>query len=586
MIVRALRPLVVVSLLGSWVLAACDGGGMAPDAGADSGMFDAYLEPPLEPDLYCPGMPGCATGEGTLLAGAAAVEITPDLGAAETYTDLDGDATWDAEDEPFTDRNGNGRFDGVWIAGFGVARAAQGVMNPQWARALVLRAGETTIAFVALDLIGFFLDEIDLIRDAVRDAELDVDYVVVGSTHVHQARDTIGIWGPSLSETGIDPAYQALVRERSVQAVRDALTALRPANVQYASFLLRDMEPTGDLARWVGDNRDPIIIDDEIRILRFVEAGTTTPEPGSGTTIATLFNFASHPEYQGSRNPLLSSDWPHWTRVAIEEGIAAGPDGTAVPGIGGTAVFFNGALGVQIGPNGLRVRDWDGTPVVGRDAIAETVGTQLGYFVLRALRGEGTITEETASLGLRRARFFVEVQNRRYHIAGQQMLFRRRLYHYDETRPIREPFNLPDVLTEIAVIDVGRATMLTVPGELDPAEFVGGYAPPCEWTPGGCEALIDEEDENPPDLTRAPEGPFLRDRLAARRPDATQHWVLGCTNDFLGYFIPDFDYELASVLPYIAEAPGDHYEETNSLGPLAWPRIRGKMEELIAWAPR
>lgn len=578
-------------------LSACDGGAVPGDSGPvvsrDAGPPpDGYIEPPLEPDLYCPGSAGCeAGGDPQLQAGVAAIDITPDMTTAETFTDTNGNSTWDAEDEPFVDVNGNGRFDGIWMAGFGNGRAAQDAMNPQWARALALRAGNTTIAFVAIDCIGWFYDENALIREAIEDAGIDVDYVTVGATHVHQARDTIGIWGPSISETGLDPAYQAFVRAQVVEAVRVAVLDLEDANIQYANLFLRDMDTPSDVNRYVGDNRDPNIVDDEMRMLRFVRAGTATAEAGSGETIGTLVNFASHPEFQGSRNPRLSSDWPHWMRTAIETGIASGPDGTPVPGIGGTVIFFNGALGVQIGPNHMHAQAWDGTPVE-EDSLegATVVGTQLGYFVLQALRGaltSGTETtiEDTATLGFRRARFYVQVQNKRYHIAGQQMLFDRGLYNYDEDRPIRAPTNLPEVYTEIAVIDVGSATMLTSPGELDPAEFVGGFDAPCAYTPGGCEALIDETRENPPDLTMAPEGPFLRDLMLARRSDASQVWLLGLTNDFLGYFVLDFDYELAEGLPYIGEAPGAHYEETNSVGENGWPRIREKMRALIRWSP-
>ena len=560
-----------------------------PDSGPgprDAGPPDAYVEPPLEPDLVCPGSPGCETGDGALLVGTAALEITPEV--TETFQDHDGDGSWDPGDEPFTDTDGDGEFDGQWIAGFGHARAAADVMNPQWARAIVLRAGDTTLALVALDCVGWMIDEIDPTREAIEAAGLDVDYVVVGATHVHQARDTVGIWGPSLGDTGLDYDYQAFVQRQTLEAVRAALADLRPANVQYASTLLRDQDTPSDVNRYVGDNRYPNIIDDEIRILRFVEAGTSdVTMPGSGSTIATLINFASHPEFQGSENRSLSSDWPHWMRDAVENGIPSGPDGTPIDGIGGNAVFFNGAVGAQIGPNRMHPRTWDGREI-DEDSLegATVVGTQLGSFVLAALRGDGTTLEETAEIGFRRARFFLPVQNRQYHIAGQQMLFRRQLYHYDETRRIDERSgNIPDVLTEIAVIDIGAATMMTAPGELDPAEFLGGYEAPCEFTPGGCEALIDEAQENPPDLSMAPSGPFLRDVLLERRPDARQVWCLGLTNDFLGYFIPDFDYELAEVLPYIGEAPGQHYEETNSVGPLGWPRIRGKIEELVRWTP-
>lgn len=551
----------------------------APDTGVDGGPPP---DPPLVPDSFCPGGPTCpAGGDPTLYAGAARVDITPSPEDGEPFEDLNGNGVWD-DGEPFDDRNGNGVWDAVWLAGFGMGRAATGVSDPQWASAVVLRVGETTLAFVSIDCVGWFLDENDVIRERLGDA--DVDYVAIAATHVHQARDTIGIWGRSLSETGYDPDYQARVRDAAVTAVRDALDALEPANIQYANLYLRDADSPSDVNRYVGDLRDPNIIDDEVRVIRFVAAGTTDEAPGSGRTISTLVNFASHPEYLGSRNTLLSSDWPHWMREAIETGIDEGPGGDPVPPIGGVTVYINGAIGSQIGPNHLRPRGFDGEPIEGRPEVTAAIGTQIGALVMRALRGDGTTLEETAEIGFRRARFFLRVENIRYYIAGENGLFQRSLHNYDTSRRISNR-NAPDVLTEIAVIDVGRATMLTVPGELDPAEWIGGYEAPCEYTPGGCDNLVDLERENPPDLSRAPSGPFLREWLGDKRPDATQRWVLGCTNDFLGYFIPEFDFELEVGLPYVAEAPGAHYEETNSVSEDAWPRIRGKLHELIAWEP-
>jgi hypothetical protein len=67
------------------------------------------------------------------------------------------------------------------------------------------------------------------------------------------------------------------------------------------------------------------------------------------------------------------------------------------------------------------------------------------------------------------------------------------------------------------------------------------------------------------------------------RADATMRGVFGLTNDFLGYFIPTFDYLLASPGAYFDEAPGEHYEETNSLGPDAWPNLKAELEALLAW---
>ena len=62
-------------------------------------------------------------------------------------------------------------------------------------------------------------------------------------------------------------------------------------------------------------------------------------------------------------------------------------------------------------------------------------------------------------------------------------------------------------------------------------------------------------------------------------------FLFGLTEDFLGYFVPEFDYVLDARSPYLEEAPGDHYEETNSVGVHGWPTIRNEMEQLLAWRP-
>ena len=42
--------------------------------------------------------------------------------------------------------------------------------------------------------------------------------------------------------------------------------------------------------------------------------------------------------------------------------------------------------------------------------------------------------------------------------------------------------------------------------------------------------------------------------------------VVGLADDELGYIVPPGDFVLDDDLPYIQEAEGDHYEETNSVG--------------------
>lgn len=584
------RSLVVLVAL----LSACDSPPPPADTGpADAGAQDTGVDAgpqPLEVDLYCPGSPGCMTGgDMGLEAGAARMPIAPDLAMAEMLTvDVNGNGEFNPEDgDEFGDTNGNGTYDAAWIAGFGTGRGATAIHaeNPPWARALCLANGETTIAFVALDVVGLFVDEMELIRTRVAEFDASVDYVVVSSTHDHESRDTIGIWGASISDSGYSDEYMTYLREQAAQAVSMACAALEPANVDDASFFLRDVDVSSeagtqnDVLRYVGDNRDPFIMDDQVRVMRFTADDGTAP--GGTATIATFVNYAAHPEYEGSRNTVISSDFAGWMRNGIENG-AVGPAGAMHDGVGGTTVFVNGALGVQIGPNYIRPAEWDGTAVTEEAAQARVVGEQLAFHVLASLDAPSE-SNDSVELAFRRARFLVRVDNTNYHIGFSTDLFGlRELFNYDPRRPVRRGVNVPSIRTEVAIIDIGRAQLITSPGELDPLLFVGvsgdrAFTPPDEQ-------VVDLTAPNPADLSMAPTSGYLLELARADARAADDVWLLGCTNDFIGYFVPPFDYELGTT-PYLTEAEGDHYEETNSVGPDGWPEVERLTRELLAWTP-
>ncbi|MBX7193728.1 MAG: hypothetical protein K1X94_16855 [Sandaracinaceae bacterium] len=598
---------------------------VAEDAPSDAGVDaarDAAPEGPLVPAQLCPG-PGCETNSGMLEAGASAVAFTPEAGSYDLILGPDGMPDDDPDYSPagdgdsIEDTNGNGRDDPAWIAGFGMGRGANGVRNDQWARALALRNGDTTIVFCVIDSVGYMINHMDLVR-AMVPAELGVDYVFMAATHVHEARDTVGIWGADVSSSGLDPDFMRLVQERAAQAIREAVARLAPARVEMVSFHLGevDLDPAmpgvqAETRRFFGDNRDPYILDDQIRMMRFVTAdgsmapstpptpdasGSRAPAGQSTSTIATWINFAAHPEYEGSDQRLLSGDIGHWVRTTIENG-ADGPDADTdpdVPGVGGIALFWNGAVGVQIGPNHIEPQEWDGTPVPDDSPEqSENVGSHLGYWALRALDGSGDFpvrrTELDASavpLSFRRARFFVRIQNTAYHIAFRSGLFDRDVYNYDPARPISftRNTNIPEAETELAVIRIGPAQLFTMPGELDPMLFVGTRGDRAHTPPsynGGDPVVASAE--NPPEIP-AEEIPHVLE-LRDTDVDSEDVWLLGLTDDFLGYFVPDFDYELSAGVPFLTEAPGHHYEETNSIGPEGWPRIWGKLEELVGYTP-
>src|SRR5215467_14283258 len=111
-----------------------------------------------------------------LRVGVAAVPITPfgpnpdwdgtitESGVwGEKFKDLNRNGKWDPG-EPFEDDPGNttldpgsnGKYDGIYLAGFGHNRPATGKHDDLWARAIVLESGATRVAIVSLDLIGYY----------------------------------------------------------------------------------------------------------------------------------------------------------------------------------------------------------------------------------------------------------------------------------------------------------------------------------------------------------------------------------------------------------------------------------------------
>jgi len=285
--------------------------------------------PGYEVDLTVRGSSSAA-----LRAGFAAIDITPLV--PDTWTDADSNARfrprWWARGDSYTDGNGNGRFDPVWIAGFQNNRPAQGVHDPLWARTMILDDSTTRLALVALDAIGFMSDDIIDIRRRLP-AALGVDYLIVTSTHTHEAPDLLGLWGEHrflLPERGVDPAYLEFVKLQVLESVAEAVDRLRPARLRFG----HDVKGAAHL---VEDSRRPIVLDPGIRLLQAVDAR-------ADTTLGVLCAWANHPETLWSDNLLLSSDFPHYVREGLEKGVYH-DDTLRAEGLGGVAVYVNGAIG-------------------------------------------------------------------------------------------------------------------------------------------------------------------------------------------------------------------------------------------------
>ena len=152
-------------------------------------------------------------------------------------------------------------------------------------------------------------------------------------------------------------------------------------------------------------------------------------------------------------------------------------------------------------------------------------------------------------------------------------VFDHRSVDYDRDRTLDDD-NIPTIPTEMDLLELGPLRLLTFPGEVLPESAIGGYDG--SFTPPGT-PIVKPDNPNPPALDQAPPGPYVWDRLGGEL-----RWIVSLGNDEVGYIIPPYDFKL-SAAEYLLEAPGDHYEETNSLGPDTLPLLEAEADRMIGW---
>ena len=87
--------------------------------------------------------------------------------------------------------------------------------------------------------------------------------------------------------------------------------------------------------------------------------------------------------------------------------------------------------------------------------------------------------------------------------------------------------------------------------------------------------MFDSNNPNPPDISTAPPPPYLLDYV-----DSKYKYMVGLANDELGYLVPPWRFELDPDQPWIEDAPGDHYCETNSTSVETFPLVQKNLQGL------
>ncbi len=421
----------------------------------------------------------------------------------------------------------------VWLAGFSHNRAATGIHDDLEATACVVDDGNTRVGIVALDAIGFFHDDVIRVRERCA-RKLQLNYVVVCSTHDHSAPDLMGLWGPSYTKTGVSADYREQVIAGAVKALEQAVANLSLARLR--SFNIK--APTEGL---VADTRQPQVFDPDIRLMAFTD-------PGTGRMLGSIVGWANHPETVWSRNTEVTADYCGYLRKALESGVYDGNRELA-PGVGGIHVYLNGAVGGLISTTpGVTVRD----PFLGQDfkepshEKARAVGHKVAALVLPALRDTNAPAATQVSIGVRAGTFLVPLDNRLYLLACYLGLMDRGQAGWMKLR------------TETALITIGDVSLACVPGEIYPEIVNGGVE-----NPEGADFRIAPQ-----------EVPPIRDMMPGR-----VKFIIGLANDELGYMVPKSQWD--SKAPFTYGRKSAPYGEINSCGPQTGYLVWAHLAEMI-----
>lgn len=354
------------------------------------------------------------------------------------------------------------------------AKAKQGELT---ARALVIRAeGGEALAIVGVDLLGFPSVLGNRARALV--PRLKPERIVIGATHTHSAPDTYAFPDGRGGHTG-SLEYMQFVAEQVAGAINDALDKMRPAEIRVASG-----EAKGKIAY---NYYAPDLYDRRAGVIQLRATSGQAP-------IATLVNYAVHPEVLGSAQGVLSPDLvgPLYDRLEAATG-------------GGVAIFMNGAQGGMVTADNRNLnqppRDplrayWDDSRTWAECVrIGELLATEALRIVSAAAWQASAAVENSYS-------------DVRFPVASPD------LWQVIRHSPLRYPHDAEarTITARVNLMRIGDARILTIPGEALPN--IGLY------------------------LKRRMPGPH--------------NFLFGLTNDAFGYILTEVDFHSFARYDYVS----------------------------------
>jgi hypothetical protein len=286
-------------------------------------------------------------------------------------------------------------------------------------RALVLADSDTKVAIVSADFLGFPSVLADKARAQIKG--IPPENILVGATHTHSGPDCYG-FPDGKGGTAADLKYLDSVCARMAEAVNEATAKLQPVSLKIATG-----EAQGKIAYNYYAER---LYDPRCHVIQAIGA--------DGRPVATLVNYAIHPEVLGSRQGICSPDLigPLYDRLN-ERGAGIG-------------IFMNSAQGGMITadnrrPEGKESRSWE---------ECLRIGHLLADEAMRIVEKAPAQPSPDLACYARTVSFPVNSVELRAVMAASPL----RLGEMDAAK----------VSTRLNLINIGNAQILTIPGEALP----------------------------------------------------------------------------------------------------------------------
>ncbi len=209
----------------------------------------------------------------------------------------------------------------MWGYGARHAALSEGVLDPLFASAVVIQAGDEKLAIVGLDL-GRSPSEASLerIRERIK-SEAGIEHAMIAGSHTHHGPVLELSNAPGKGQGRFDAAlrYYQQMEDAIVEAIVEANQRMVPAKLASATVELE------------GYNRNrhsklkPAPLDTSLSVLRFDNA--------DGEPIVVLVNFTGHPTSVPGETLKFSADYVGAMKDKVEAEL------------GGVAIFMQGASG-------------------------------------------------------------------------------------------------------------------------------------------------------------------------------------------------------------------------------------------------